>query len=136
VWDRIRTPYGVDIEISDPGTDPMGGTGLPGRYEGYYWQKISTGVWLSSIADLFKYAEYKYAPKVRTETTTAAGTIVTEQPFDSALVKNLSKISGETFGRLLERPGSVIVDQGQLVNTIVTRDISFESIAEGARLER
>jgi type IV secretory pathway VirB10-like protein len=136
VWDRVRTPYGIDIELPvdrSPtfGTDALGSAGIPGRYEGYYWQKISTGLWLSAISDLFKYGEYRYAPKLQTITVAADGSrIITEQPFDSALVRNTSKISEQTLGRLLDRPGSIIVDQGQLVNTILTKDLSFEAISE------
>jgi type IV secretory pathway VirB10-like protein len=129
-WDRIRTPYGVDIEISSPATDSMGGAGVPGRYEGYYWQKISTGLWLSAISDLFKYVEIKHAPTLTTTTITPGGPVITEQPFDSATVKTTAKIADQVMNRLLQRPGSVIVEQGQLVNTIITKDISFEALAE------
>lgn len=142
VWDRVRTPYGIDIELPvdrspTTGTDQLGSAGIPGRYEGYYWQKISTGLWLSAISDLFKYGEYRYAPKLQTVTVAPDGSrVVTEQPFDSATVRNMSKISEQTLGRLLDRPGSIIVDQGQLINTILTKDLSFEAIAEVANRGR
>lgn len=135
-WDRLITPYGMDIALrgpsgrGEPGTDSMGGGGIPGRYDGHYLQKYSNALVMSLFADVFKYAEVKYAPRIPVTQVLPNGQVLTtEQPFDSATVRNLSRIPEATLGRLLNRPGSVIVEAGQLVNTSLTRDISFEGLA-------
>lgn len=136
-WDRLMTPYGMDIalrgpdERGEPGTDSMGGSGIPGRYDGHYLQKYSNALMMSLFADVFKYAEVKYAPRIPVTQVLPNGQVLTtEQPFDSATVRNLSRIPEATLGRLLNRPGSVIVEGGQLVNTTLTRDVSFEGLAQ------
>jgi type IV secretory pathway VirB10-like protein len=130
-WDRLMTPHGMDIALSEPGTDSMGGSGIPGRYEGHYLQKYSNALMMSLFADVFKYAEIKYAPRIPVTQVLPNGQVLTtEQPFDSATVRNLSRIPEATLGRLLNRPGSVIVEGGQLVNTTLTRDVSFEGLAQ------
>jgi type IV secretory pathway VirB10-like protein len=130
-WDRLLTPHGMDIALSEPGTDSMGGSGIPGRYEGHYLQKYSNALMMSLFADVFKYAEVRYAPRIPVTQVLPNGQVLTtEQPFDSATVRNLSRIPEATLGRLLNRPGSVIVEGGQLVNTTLTRDVSFEGLAQ------
>jgi type IV secretion system protein VirB10 len=136
-WDRLMTPYGIDIVLrgptnrGEPGTDSMGGGGIPGRYEGHYLQKYSNALMMSLFADVFKYAEVKYAPRIPvTQVLPNGQVLITEQPFDSATVRNLNRIPEATLGRLLNRPGSVIVEGGQLVNTTLTRDVSFEGLAQ------
>jgi hypothetical protein len=38
VWDRVRTPGGVIVDIASPGTGPLGQAGLGGTIDNHYWE--------------------------------------------------------------------------------------------------
>lgn len=36
IWDRITTPNGIDVAMSSPGVDQLGGAGHPGQYSAHW----------------------------------------------------------------------------------------------------
>ena len=130
IWDRILTPGGIDVGISDPGTDVMGGTGVPGEFDGHWFKKLSTAVMVSLAGDIFKLGAVKYGPTISTTTVDTATGLKTEvkTPFESVTVDTLSTIPGQITAKTLATPGTVTVMQGQLINVTTTRDIDFRQV--------
>lgn len=130
IWDRILTPSGVDVSISDPGTDAMGGAGIPGEFNGHWFKKLSTAIMVSLAGDIFKLGAVKYGPTTSTTTIDSATGLKTEikTPFESITVDTLSTIPGQITAKTLATPGTVTIMQGQLINVITTRDIDFRQV--------
>ena len=133
IWDRILTPDGIDVTISDPGTDPLGGTGVPGEFDEHWGRKLSTAFLVSLVGDIFKLSAALYAPTITTITTDPSGVSKeTKTPYQSVTVDTLSKIPAQITAKTLATPGTITIAQGQLVNVTTTRDIDFRA----ARLNR
>ncbi|TGV30343.1 TrbI/VirB10 family protein, partial [Mesorhizobium sp. M8A.F.Ca.ET.142.01.1.1] len=56
IWDRITTPNGIDVAMSSPGVDQLGGAGHPGQYSAHWGSRIASALMISLLADAFKYA--------------------------------------------------------------------------------
>lgn len=129
IWDRILTPGGIDVAISDPGTDTLGGTGVPGDFDGHWGKKLTTAILVSLAGDVFKLGSVKYGPMTTITKTDAAGVITKEtKPYESILVDTMSKIPAQVAAKTLALPGTITVVQGQLVNVVTTRDIDFRQV--------
>lgn len=127
IWDRILTPEGIDVAISDPGTDAMGGTGVPGEFNGNWGKKLYTALLVSLAGDLFKLGAVKYGPTQTTTKIDANGATTSQTtPFESITVETLSKVPGQIAAKTLAAPGTVTIAQGQIVKVMTTRDIDFQ----------
>jgi type IV secretion system protein VirB10 len=129
IWDRILTPEGIDVAISDSGTDAMGGTGVPGEFNGNWGKKLYTALLVSLAGDLFKLGTVKYGPtQTITKTDTSGVTTSQTTPFDSITVDTLSKVPAQIAAKTLATPGTITIAQGQLVKVMTTRDIDFQQV--------
>lgn len=50
VWDRVRTPEGVIVDIASPGTGPLGQAGMGGKINNHYWQRVGIPVLMSAVS--------------------------------------------------------------------------------------
>jgi type IV secretion system protein VirB10 len=50
VWDRVRTPEGVVVDIASPGTGPLGRAGMGGKIDNHYWQRVGIPVLMSAVS--------------------------------------------------------------------------------------
>ncbi|PII18955.1 secretion protein [Stenotrophomonas sp. LMG 10879] len=129
IWDRITTPNGLDVAMSSPGVDGLGGAGHPGQYSAHWGARIASALMISLIADAFKYAAAEHGP----ETTTVANNGMTIQsPYESATARTMERLANEalTSGR---RPPTVTINQGTIVNVYVAKDVDFTSVLNARR---
>lgn len=129
IWDRILTPEGIDIAISEAATDEMGSTGVLGDFDGHWGKKLSAAILVSLAGDLFKLGSVKYGPTQQTTTTDTAGKSTVEiKPYESIAVDILSKIPAQIAAKTLATPDTITIPQGQLVNVMTTKDIDFRQV--------
>ncbi|EZP45452.1 TrbI/VirB10 family protein [Stenotrophomonas indicatrix] len=129
IWDRITTPNGLDVAMSSPGVDGLGGAGHPGQYSAHWGARIASALMISLVADAFKYAAAEHGP----ETTTVANNGMTIQsPYESATARTMERLANEalTSGR---RPPTVTINQGTIVNVYVAKDVDFTSVLNARR---
>lgn len=79
IWDRITTPNGIDVAMSSPGTDGLGGAGHPGQYSAHWGSRIASALMISLIADAFKYAAAEHGPE---STTVASNGFAVRSPYE------------------------------------------------------
>jgi type IV secretion system protein VirB10 len=53
IWDRIRTPDGVVINIASPATGPLGRAGIGGHIDHHYMERFGIAVLVSIVDDIF-----------------------------------------------------------------------------------
>jgi type IV secretion system protein VirB10 len=53
IWDRIRTPSGVLIQLDSPATGPLGRAGIGGHIDNHYLERWGAAVLISLIYDQF-----------------------------------------------------------------------------------
>lgn len=127
VWDRILTPDGVDVAMSSPGVDNLGGAGHPGDYNAHWPSRISAALMISLISDAFKYAAAEHGPP----STTVTNGIVTQEPFESNTARTMERLANQALDRSISRPATVTLNQGEVVNVYVAQDIDFSGVLAG-----
>ncbi len=56
IWDRIKTPNGITVDVNSPGSDGVGAMGLPGFVDMHWAKRIGGAVMLSLLQDSVQYA--------------------------------------------------------------------------------
>jgi type IV secretion system protein VirB11 len=127
IWDRITTPNGIDVAMSSPGVDQLGGAGHPGQYSAHWGSRIASALMISLISDAFKYAAAEHGP----ETTTIANNGMTVQsPYESATAHDGAL--GQRGTQQHRRPPTVTINQGTIVNVYVAKDVDFTNVLNPA----
>jgi type IV secretion system protein VirB10 len=125
IWDRIVTPTGIDVNMASPGVDNLGGAGHPGDLDEHWASRIGAAMLISLFSDAFKYAAAKYGPD--TNTVGNAGTVV-QSPFESNTAQTLQNIASQAVRRAANRPATVTIHQGTVVNVYVAKDVDFSGV--------
>lgn len=125
VWDRITTPTGIDINMASPGVDNLGGAGHPGDYNAHWASRISSALLISLISDAFKYAGAKHGPESTTITNSGNEII---QPYESNTARAMERLANQAVDRSMNRPATVTINQGTVVNVYVAKDVDFSSV--------
>ena len=123
IWDRITTPNGIDVAMSSPGIDGLGGAGLPGQYSAHWGKRIASALMISLLADAFKYAAAEHGPE--TTTVTNSGMAV-QSPYESATARQMERLAGEALSNR-PRP-TVTINQGTRINVYVAKDVDFTQV--------
>ena len=124
IWDRVTTPNGLDVILEGPGVDNLGGAGHPGDYNGHWFSKMSSALFISMISDAFKYAAAKNGP---TTTSVSNGTIV-ETPFESNTARTVERLANQALTKAASRPATVTINQGTILNIYVAKDVDFSGV--------
>lgn len=124
VWDRITTPNGVDVNMSSPGIDNLGGAGHPGHYTNHWPSKIASALMISLVADAFKYAAAENGPP----TTSVGEGVIVQNPYESVTARSMERMANEAISKNLRRPATVTINQGTVVNVYVARDVDFSGV--------
>ncbi|MBB3802791.1 type IV secretion system protein VirB10 [Xanthomonas arboricola] len=125
IWDRITTPNGIDVAMSSPGVDQLGGAGHPGQYSAHWGSRITSALMISMLADIFKYAAAESGP----ETTTITGNgLAIQQPYESSTARTMERLAGEALNENMRRPPTVTINQGVVVNVYVAKDVDFTAV--------
>lgn len=125
IWDRIVTPSGIDVNMASPGVDNLGGAGHPGHLDQHWGQRITSALLISMFADAFKFELAKNGP---TSTTVAAGGYAVQSPYESTTAQTLQSLAGQAVRRNANRPDTVTINQGTVVNVYVAKDVDFSAV--------
>jgi type IV secretion system protein VirB10 len=123
-WDRITTPNGIDVRMASPGVDNLGGAGHPGDFDAHWPSRMGAALMISLVSDLFKYEGETHGPR----TTTVSNGIVTQAPFDSNTARTMERLANQALDRSINRPATVTINQGTVVNVYVAKDVDFNAV--------
>ncbi|SFK97402.1 TrbI/VirB10 family protein [Lysobacter sp. cf310] len=129
IWDRITTPTGIDVNMASPGVDNLGGAGHPGDYNAHWGSRIASALMISLIADAFKYAAAENGPPTNTVTGgIGGGGVVVQSPYESVTARSVERLANQALDKSVNRPPTVTINQGTVVNVYVAKDVDFSSI--------
>ncbi len=124
IWDRIITPTGIDVNMSSPGIDNLGGAGVPGYYDAHWGKRIGSALLISLLSDAFKYEAAEHGPR----NTTISNGLVTQTPFESNTAHTIQSLANQAVREAANRPPTVTINQGTVIYVYVTRDVDFSGV--------
>jgi len=112
LWTEARTPTGVVVPLSSPGTDELGRSGLPGEANRHFWDRFGAAILLSVINGAVQ------------------GAVNSQNKSGSVVVS--PSTSGDVMGEVLRStvniPPTVTKAQGDRIQVFVARDVDFRPV--------
>jgi len=121
LWNRIKTPNGIVIALDSPGTDQLGGAGLPGYVDNHFGDRFG-GALLLTLINSAAQGLSSYVGNLSSQ----AGL---QQNFNggggSASAQN---VATEALRNTINIPPTLYKNQGEQVGIYVARDLNFSSV--------
>jgi type IV secretion system protein VirB10 len=117
LWDRAETPDHAVIELSSPGTDELGRSGLPGRVNNHWWERFGSAILLSVIQG-----------GLQTGTALAANSGSSGGTFFNSFQSNGTNISDTALQATINIPPTLEKNQGDNVAIFVAKDLDFSDV--------
>jgi type IV secretion system protein VirB10 len=112
VWNRIKTPTGVVIDVDSPAADGTGGAGVEGEIDSHWMQRIGGAFLLSLVQD---------AVTAKTSSQQGGGTTIN--------TANTSKNMAEkVLDSTINIAPTLIRNRGERLMILVNRDLWFDSV--------
>jgi type IV secretion system protein VirB10 len=119
LWDRIKTPYGILVDVESPGGDAVGGQGLPGYIDNHWWERIGAAFLLSSFQDVVGIAMAREAAQ-------SSGTTINTAPTNT--VGTAQDLAKEVLSSTINIPPTLFKNRGELLTIYVARDLRFDGV--------
>ncbi len=120
LWTEARTPTGVIVPLSSPGTDELGRSGLSGDVNRHFFQRFGAAILVSVINGVVQAAV----------TSRGSGGTVIYNPSGS------QDVLTEVLKSTVNIPPTVTKNQGDRIQIFVARDLDFRSVYELKTAER
>jgi len=117
LWDRVKSPEGVVVNLDSPGTDPLGRSGLDGYVDNHWFERLGAAFMLSIVQDAIGYETAKAQ-------SSGGGGSVTFTNSSQTGDQMASKILDST----INIPPTISKNQGERVNIFVARDLDFSKV--------
>ena len=117
LWDRAETPNHAVIELSSPGTDELGRSGLPGRVNNHWWERFGSAILLSVIQG-----------GLQTGSALAANSGSGGGTFFNSFQSNGTNMSDTALQATINIPPTLEKNQGDNVAIFVAKDLDFSDV--------
>jgi len=114
LWSEARTPTGVVIPLSSPGTDELGRSGLSGNVNRHFFQRFGAAILISLVSGAVQGA-------------------VASQSNGSTVIYNPSgsqDVMTQVLKDTINIPPTITKNQGDRIEVLVARDLDFRSVYE------
>ena len=116
LWERIKTPEGVVIDISSLGTDALGRSGFDGDVDKHWLERVGAAIFLSTFKDLVAYETAK--------NSNGNGTTIA---FPSAQ-RSGEDLASQILKQSINLPPTLTKNQGERIAIVVARDLDFSDV--------
>lgn len=113
LWTRIKTPSGIVVDLSSPGTGQLGEAGVDGYIDNHFWKRFGGAIMLSLIDDL--------------------GNALAKESGDSTInlgstSDSANDMAAEALRATINIPPTLYKNQGEAVGIYLARDLDFRSV--------
>jgi type IV secretion system protein VirB10 len=112
LWTEARTPTGVVVPLSSPGTDELGRSGIPGEVNRHFWDRFGAAILLTVINGAVQGAVNR---------ENSGGSVVVS-PAGS------TDVMTEVLRGTISIPPTVTEAQGARIQVFVARDVDFRPV--------
>lgn len=120
VWNRIKTPSGVEIDLQSPGADPLGTSGHPGFLEQRWLERIGTAMMVSVMKDVVALEIAKRAPP--------QGIGGAQQAPWSASSETGQQLAEQILKQTINVRPTLYINEGERISIYVARDLDFSPV--------
>lgn len=117
LWQRIKTPQGVVIDVDSPATDGVGSTGAPGFVDNHWPERIGAAFLLSLLDDVVRIEIAKHNEGAVNNTTTPTAT--------AGATKSMAE---KVLDSTINIPPTLYKNRGDRLMVYVNRDLWFDSV--------
>lgn len=121
-WVRVKTRDGITVDLSSPGTDALGGSGLPGHYNPRWGERIGAAVLLSLVKDV--------TTAIINNQSKSGGTTVSVAPPGQNTIGGSGNIADQVVRETLRVRPNVTIAEGTRISIYVARDLDFRPVYE------
>jgi type IV secretion system protein VirB10 len=114
LWTEARTPTGVVIPLSSPGTDELGRSGLPGTVNNHFLARFGAAILISVIDG---------AIQTGVTSRSSGGTVIYNPSGSQDIVTEVLKGT-------VNIPPTVSKQNGDRIQVLVARDLDFRTVYE------
>ena len=119
IWGRIKTPNGVLVGLNSPASDALGTTGLSGRVENHWWERVGAAFLLSSVKDA---VAYKIA---KDSSGSVAGTVAYQNTLSTG-----DQMAARVLDSTINIKPTLYINQGDRGSIYVAHDLDFGEVYE------
>jgi type IV secretion system protein VirB10 len=112
LWTEARTPTGVVVPLSSPGTDELGRSGLPGEVNRHFWERFGAAILMTVING---------AVQGWVNSQNSVGSV-------SVAPSTATDVMSEILRGTISIPPTVTKAQGDRIQVFVARDVDFRPV--------
>lgn len=121
-WSRLKTPEGVEIDLSSPGSDRLGTSGLPGHLDNRWAARIGAAFLLSFVKDVT-------VATINKQSQASSGATVSVQTAPGQNTLNASSaLAEEVIKQTIKVRPRLAINEGDRISIYVARDLDFSSV--------
>lgn len=123
-WNRLKTPEGIEVDLSSPGSDRLGTSGLPGHLDNRWGARIGAAFLLSFVKDITV-----AAVNSQSQRNSNAGTSVSVQTMPGQnMLNSSSQLAEEVIKQTIKVRPRMTINEGDRVSVYVARDLDFTPV--------
>lgn len=115
IWETIRTPNNIIINVSSPASDELGSAGVPGEVDHHWGVRLGMALMISLIDDSLSYASQRLSNK--------QGSYNPEKTQESA-----QGVTNNLINKFSNIKPTLYKNQGDIVAVFVNKDIDFSRV--------
>ena len=121
-WTRLKTPEGIEIDLSSPGSDRLGTSGIPGHLDNRWGARIGAAFLLSFVKDIT-------VAIINKQTQSDAGATVSVQTAPGQNTLNApSALAEEVIKQTIKVRPRLTINEGDRISIYVARDLDFSPV--------
>lgn len=119
-WSRCRTPQGVQIDLTSPGADRLGTSGIPGHLDNRWGARIGAALLISFVKDV--------SVAIINRQTQNQGTNGSTVLLGQNTMNGSSQLAEEVIKQTMKTRARLTSNQGDRVSVYVARDLDFSPV--------
>ncbi|MEM9659788.1 MAG: type IV secretion system protein VirB10 [Planctomycetota bacterium] len=108
IWNRVITPNGIDIQITSPGTDALGRSGLTGWIDSHFMERFGASIMLSIVG--------------------AAAAQQNDNQFNVELGQGFNESAEIALENSINIRPTLYKNQGDRIKIFIARDLNFRPV--------
>ncbi|WP_292938093.1 type IV secretion system protein VirB10 [Noviherbaspirillum sp.] len=137
LWQRIKTPTGVVLDVDSPAADDVGTMGVPGAVDNHWTERIGAAFLLSLVEDAITIEVAKQSAKSGAATPAVGVPVPYPVPYPvaqaptntpTATIEAGKRLSQQVLSETLNIPPTLYKNRGDRVMVFVNRDLWFDSV--------